>query len=90
MGDDSQVRRTLSYRTQGTETAYLSVLEPYEQKKMIKKVTASDASSLEVELMDGRVQFVKIEQWDLEERPVKVSITEKKGNKVIRQEECGH
>ncbi len=89
VGEDSQVRRTVSYRTQGSEATYLSVLEPYEHKRMVKKVTASDASTLEVELADGRVQIVTIEQLGVKENSVKVTIIEKKGGKVIRQEKSG-
>lgn len=87
VGEDSQVRRTVSYRIHGTEASYLTVLEPYEHRKMVKKVTAPDASTLKVELTDGRVQLVKIEQLCSEEKPIKVIIIEKKGNKIIRQEE---
>ena len=56
---------------------------------MVKKVTAPNASTLEVELTDGRVQLVKIEQLESGEKPIKVSIIEKSGNKIIRQEESG-
>lgn len=86
VGDESQVRKTLSYRSQGKEARFLTVLEPYEGRKLIKKVMAIDPHTIEVELSDGRTQIIKMDGLDSANGEGKVSITEFKQEKQIRSE----
>lgn len=87
LGEADQVRKTISYRITGKEARYLTVLEPYETKSLVKKVTATGAGELMVELTDGRVQRIRIAGLDSKEGKVKVSIEEEKEKKVVRSEE---
>lgn len=48
-------RRSVSLRTEGTETRYLTVIEPYEDEPVIRHVEAQDEDHVRVELKDGRV-----------------------------------
>lgn len=90
VGKDHQVRKTLSYRTKGTEAHFLTVIEPYEDKKAVKTVRAVDEFSVEVELFDGRVQFVTITGMNgINEGKPAISIVEKKDGKVLREEKTG-
>jgi hypothetical protein len=86
VGDESQVRKTVSFRTNGKETAFLTVIEPYESRKMVKNVKALDANTLEVELNDGRIQRIKIEGLNSFDGKTNVSIQEVKNDKVLREE----
>lgn len=86
VGDESQVRKTLSYRTKGKEARFLTVLEPYEGKRHVKKVTAIDSRTIEVELSDGRTQTIRMEGLDSMTSEGKVSITEFIQGKTVRSE----
>lgn len=87
VGDEDQVRKTISYRTTGSEARYLTVLEPFEDKNMVKKITALSAGELDVELADGRSQRIIIENLDNRNGIIKVRITEVKNGKMIRSEQ---
>ncbi|MEI6892406.1 MAG: hypothetical protein V5783_09560 [Pontiella sp.] len=86
MGDETQRRKTMAVRSTGTEARYLSVIEPYETKSVIKSVTAKSANELVVELIDGRVQEITISELDGETGVAKVSVRELRNGKVIREE----
>jgi hypothetical protein len=86
VGDEEQVRKTTSYRTSGKEVRFLSVIEPYEDKKMVSKVTAISADALLIELTDGRIQHITIENFGEINANIRVKITEKKDGKEIRFE----
>ena len=64
LGDESSRRKTMAVRTHGKETRYLSVIEPYETESAIKSVTAPSANELVVELLDGRVQKITIQNLE--------------------------
>jgi len=86
LGDETARRKTYSVRTKGKEARYITVIEPYESKSVIKKVSASSADKLEVELIDGRTQEIVFKNMDGDSSKVQVSITEMKNNKVLRKE----
>lgn len=86
VGDEDQVRKTVSYRTSGKEARFISVLEPYESKSLIKSVKAKDASTVVVELTDGRVHEIKIQNLEGDGKNVGVTIQEFKNGQMVRTE----
>ncbi|MBC8054229.1 MAG: hypothetical protein H7Y13_14295, partial [Sphingobacteriaceae bacterium] len=87
VGNEEQLRKTVSFRTSGKQARYLTVLEPYEDKSLVKKVTALSADELHIELSDGRTQHIKIDQLGGKADALGVKITEEKNGKIIREEE---
>ena len=85
-GDERWRRKTLSVRTRGTEARYLTVIEAYEAKAMVKKVEASGPDRITVELADGRVQELVIRGLEGSGAGVSVALTESKDGQVIRKE----
>ncbi len=86
LGDESSRRKTMAVRTEGKNTRYLSVIEPYEKESVIKSVKASSANELVVELLDGRVQQITISNFEGDGTQIKVSVKEMKNGKVVREE----
>ena len=87
LGDETQRRKVYAIRApEGNEARFLAVIEPYEDKPMVKSAVATSADSLRVELMDGRTQEITLKNFDGGGKGVEVSITESKDGKVIRSE----
>ena len=87
MGDESQRRKTMAVRSKGTDTRYLSVIEPYETDSVVKSVKANSANELTVELVDGRVQEITITDLDhASNDQAKVSVKEFKDGQLLREE----
>ncbi|UXP32614.1 alginate lyase family protein [Reichenbachiella agarivorans] len=87
LGDESERRKTMAVRTQGKETSYLSIIEPYETESAIQSVRAKSANELVVVLKDGRSQEITISGLESENAALKVSVKELKNGKIIRKEE---
>ncbi len=85
-GTESQHRRVYAIRSHGAEAHFLTVIEPYEDKPMVKSAGAADADSLRVELADGRVQEIKVENFTGNGKNILVQLTESRDGKVLRQE----
>ncbi|MBP8777602.1 MAG: hypothetical protein KBH23_06420 [Bacteroidaceae bacterium] len=87
LGNETARRKTYASRVQGKNARFITLLEPYETKSVIKRAFAISADKLYVELTDGRVQELTIS--GLEENPnaVKVYIKESKSGKIIREEQ---
>lgn len=86
LGDESQRRKTVAFGVKGKEARFLSLIEPFEDKRMVRSVVALSADMLRVELMDGRVQEISIEQFEGAGNDVKVKIRELKEGKEVRTE----
>ncbi|XHR27582.1 MAG: hypothetical protein ACFUZC_16755 [Chthoniobacteraceae bacterium] len=86
VGDEAQRRKTVAFRTQGTSARYLTVLEPYETKSMVRTVTAESADTLRVELADGRVQELRLNGMEGNGTGLGVSLTETRDGKTLRNE----
>ena len=87
VGDESKTWKIVAVRSRGREARFLAVIEPFEDKRMIKSATAGNPDTLRVELNDGRVQEIKIgnlQQGD--GRNVAVEITETKNGSALRTE----
>lgn len=90
VGDESSRRKTLAVRSKGKMARYLSVIEPYEDKSVIKSVVAKSENELVVELLDGRVQEIIISDLDSAEGKVNVNVRELKDGIVIRTEKTNN
>ncbi len=86
LGDEASRRKTLAVRSEGRETRYLSVIEPYENQSVIKSVTAKNENELVVELVDGRIQEIFISGLEGDGKNLKVSVKELLNGEVIREE----
>ncbi|MFI3282743.1 MAG: hypothetical protein SNG10_04360, partial [Rikenellaceae bacterium] len=86
LGDETQRRRTLNVRSKGKEAQFLSVIEPYESKSVVKSVTATSADKLVVELLDGRRQEITINNLVSDPDNITVDVKEFKGGKLLREE----
>ncbi|MGJ8654423.1 MAG: COG1470 family protein [Opitutaceae bacterium] len=84
LGDETQRLKSMAVRSHGTEANFLSVVELYESNSMIKSVTAPSSDKLIVELIDGRIQEIKIEGLELGD--VKVTVRETLNGQVVREE----
>ncbi|MGH7951038.1 MAG: hypothetical protein ACREFE_03840, partial [Limisphaerales bacterium] len=85
-GDESARRKIFTIRSHGTEARFLTVLEPYEDKPMVKSAVAKSADKMRVELADGRVQEIAIKNLEGDGKYISVQITETKNGKMLRQE----
>jgi len=86
IGDESQVRKVCSVRTTGKLARFLTVLEPYEDKALVKSVVSESADKLQVTLADGRVQEITIAGFDGDGSHIVVTATETKEGKTLRRE----
>lgn len=87
LGDESSRRKTMAVRTKGKNTRYLSVIEPYETKSVIKSVKAKSANELIVELLDGRIQELMISDFEGDGVQIKVSVKEFLNGELLREEQ---
>lgn len=85
IGDETWRRKSLSFRTTGKQAQYLTVIEPFENENVVKKVTANSPNEVTVELEDGRKHVVKIQGLE-NDAAIQVSIQEFKNGKLIREE----
>jgi hypothetical protein len=85
-GPEEARRKIYGSRVSGKEARFLTVLEPYESKAMVKRAVATGPGELTVELNDGRVQQIVIENLDGAGNNIKVTITETKDGEIIRRE----
>lgn len=60
VGHDPARRKTVSIRSEGREALFINVLEAYEGKGMIERVSADSSNELTVSLRDGRTQRITI------------------------------
>jgi hypothetical protein len=86
VGDESQRRKIHAVREVGKKARFLTVLEPYDEKRMVKSAVATDASTLRVELNDGVVQDIEIRNLDGDGSGIAATITESKDGRILRSE----
>jgi hypothetical protein len=86
LGNEAARRKTYAVRSKGKEAVFLTVIEPFENQPMIKKVWATAADRLFVELLDGRIQEIRIHELNKEGGKVTVEMVEKKNGQTTNQE----
>jgi hypothetical protein len=85
-GDETQRRKIFAVRSQGTEARFLTVLEPYEDKPMVKSAEAVGADKLRIELVDGRVQEITLHNFNGDGKNISADISESKNGADLRTE----
>lgn len=85
LGDESQQRKTFAVHAAGTEASFLTLIEPYDGKPVVKAAQAADAGTLTVELADGRTQNISISNLSGGGR-IGVTISETRDGKQLRSE----
>jgi hypothetical protein len=87
LGDETQRRKVYAVRApDGREARFLTLIEPYENRPMVKTAMATDADHLRVELADGRTQEIALGNFTGDGSGITVQITETKDAKLLRQE----
>ncbi|MFW6309192.1 MAG: hypothetical protein ACOC1S_04160, partial [bacterium] len=74
---DEERRRTLSLRTEGKETRYLTLIEAYEQESKIADIEVINADKVRVVLKDGRVQVHEISNFTEKGEDITAEMIEK-------------
>ena len=87
LGDESQRRKVTAIRAaNGSEARFLTLIEPYENQPVVKSAVASSADKLRVELNDGRVQEIEIQNFDGDGKNIVLQLTETKDGEILRRE----
>lgn len=86
VGDESQRRRFVAQRKYERSARFISILEPYTDKKMIKDIKFESYNRIIVELNDGRKQIISVSELDGDGEDVSVKVDEYIGKKLIRSE----
>ncbi len=86
VGDESERRRFIAQRKTGKNAEFVSILEPYTDKKMIKKVDFISNSEIRVELNDGREQHISVEGLNGSGNDICVKVDEYLDGKLVRTE----
>ena len=87
LGDESQRRKVTAIRAaNGSEAHFLTLIEPYENQPVVKSAVASSADKLRVELNDGRVQEIEIQNFDGDGKNIILQLTETKDGEILRRE----
>lgn len=90
VGNEEQLRKIVSVRSQGKEARFVTVIEPHEGASLVKKVQATTPSEIVVELTDGRTQTITLQDFYGVSQCVNVSIRETKSGQVQRTESTIH
>jgi hypothetical protein len=86
-GDETQRRKVYAIRAAtGSEARFLTVIEPYEDKPMVKSAMATSADALRVELADGRVQEISLKNFEGDGKDIVAELVESKDGQVLRRE----
>jgi len=87
LGGETQRRKVYAVRApEGTEARFLTVIEPYEDKPVVKSAEALSADKIRVELTDGRVQEIEFRNFQGDGKDIRISMTESKDGHSIRTE----
>ena len=86
VGDAGQLRKTYTIRAEGTEARFLTVIEPYDQQSVIKSAHAISADKFQVELSDGRVQELTLNNMEGPGDTISVSLHETKDGQEVGTE----
>lgn len=89
VGNEEQLRKTVGVRQKGKEACFLTLIEPFEKRSMVKSVHVVSANEIEVVLADGRVQRLYIEKFYGNYNRSKVRLEEWKDGQLLGRE-CTH
>ncbi len=86
VGDESRRRRFAAQVKHERSSRFISILEPYTDRKMIKDIKFESYDRIKVELNDGRIQAIIVSELDGDGNDVSVTVEEYIGNKKVRSE----
>ncbi|GHV01590.1 hypothetical protein FACS189485_00240 [Spirochaetia bacterium] len=79
-GNEDQLRKWHAVRVHGKSARFISMLEPFENRRIIASAEAKDADTIAVTLADGRVQQISIAGIEDEKPDIGVVFTELRNN----------
>lgn len=85
-GDEEQLRKTVALCQNGNRARFITLIEPYESKAMVRNAVADRDGTVTVTLADGRTQKLEIRDFFNRTSTPKISISEFKGCKLLRHE----
>jgi hypothetical protein len=86
LGNEAQRRKTYGVRQEGVDARFITLIEPYEGKRMVKSAVALGAGKLAVTLMDGRTQEIELSNLDGDGHNLAVRLVESRDGKMVREE----
>ena len=89
VGDETARRKTVAVRTTGKIARFLTLIEPYENRRMVVSARATSGDALRVELADGRVHEVVLQNFDGDGENIAVTLHELRDGKTLRTETAG-
>jgi len=86
LGDEAPRRKTYAIRTEGTHARFLTLIEPFEDRRTVGRVEALDANRLRVELFDGRMHEITIDNFEGSGEDIRISLIETRNGLLVRSE----
>ena len=86
LGDAGQLRKVYSIRAEGTEARFLTLIEPFDRQSVVKSAQAVSADQFQVELTDGRMQELTINNLEGVGQDISVSLKESHNGQELRTE----
>lgn len=83
-GDEWQKRKTYAVRSRGKRADFVTVVEPFEEERVIMKTESDGAGRVRVTLTDGRVQIFTVTGME-GEHPAVTMETWSKGSKITEE-----
>jgi hypothetical protein len=87
LGDAGQLHKIYSIRSEGTDAHFLTLIEPYDKQSAIKSAHALSADKFQVELTDGRVQELTINNMEGAGNEISVTMAETKDGQPLLSED---
>jgi hypothetical protein len=81
VGDEEQLRKVISVHTKGRSAQSLILIEPYESHRMVKAAVGISPNEIQVELIDGRLQDITIQNLGGDAGALAVKIKERRNGK---------
>lgn len=73
-GQDENLRKVTSVRSKGKTAEFVTVLEPYEKQAKVQSARAIDKNTIEVKLIDGTIDIIKIKDFYTDQATPKVEM----------------
>jgi hypothetical protein len=87
LGNEAQRRKVYAIRAaHGSEARFLTVIEPYEDRPVVKSAVATSADSIRVELLDGRIQEITLHNFTGSGQDLQAEIVESRDGRILRKE----
>jgi hypothetical protein len=87
LGNEAQRRKVYAIRAaKASEARFLTVIEPYEDRPVVKSAVATSADSIRVELLDGRIQEITLRNFAGSGKEIEAEVVESKDGQILRRE----